>query len=119
MEFKTFESSLLFEQFSGDEEILLEVIDIFHAAQADLLVGIKEGIETKDAEKLRINAHTMKGVLGNFYAKAGAGLAYELELCGKKKEFAQAEKLFYSLETFVKTFMAEIAVLKSNLISPK
>lgn len=115
MEFKSFNSSLLFEQFRGDEGILLEVIEIFDSSARKHLLTIKESIQTRDADKLRISAHTLKGVLGNFFAEEGARLSHELEMCGKKGEFTHSEELFYSLETFVDIFLDEIASVKSSL----
>lgn len=115
MEFKSFNSSLLFEQFRGDEGILLEVIEIFDSSAQRHLIAIKESIQNRDADKLRISAHTLKGVLGNFFAEEGARISHELEMCGKKGEFTHTEELFYSLEAFVDVFMDEITSVKSSL----
>lgn len=115
MEYKTFNHSHLFEQFRGDEEILLEVITIFLEGHQEVVRGLREAIDERDAEKLRINAHTLKGVLGNFYAVDGARTAYELEKSASDPDYQKSQALFKSLEDFLKVFLTELEILKKSL----
>ena len=115
MDYKAFEPSLLLEQFRGDEEILLEVISIFMEGQGEIIKSIKEAIDQKDAEKLRINAHTLKGIIGNFYAVEGAQMAAELEKCGVVSDFQKASGLLGSLDIFMKDFLSDLEILKKSL----
>lgn len=103
-------------QFNGDEEILLEMISIFQDTWPDLLDPIRDSIENKDADKLRLNAHTFKGVLSNFFAEDGTMLAYELELRGEHAKFEDSWVLLNRLEDQLTLFLYEIISLKKTLL---
>lgn len=103
------------QQFQGDEEVLLEMISIFQDTYPDLLGPIRDSIQERDADKLRLNAHTFKGVFSNFFAEDGAMLAYELELRGQKAQFDDSHILLNRLEDQLMLFLYEIVVLKKSL----
>lgn len=115
MEYKSFNGLHLIRQFSGDEEILLDMISIFHHKLPELLAALRESIEYKDADKLRLNAHTIKGVLSNFFAEPVRELAYELELRGKEANFDDSLILLNRLENQLMVFIYELRSLKKDL----
>jgi|GEM_PF-5487054 len=82
MKYTTFNHEELLFQFRGDEEILLEMVELFIEAKEDFLSAIEDSIAKKDGDRLRISAHTLKGVLSNFFAENGKKNAYLLEECG-------------------------------------
>jgi len=115
MEYKTFDGLNLLEQFRGDEEILLEMISIFEDNLADLLVPIRKSVINKDAEQLKLYAHTFKGVLGNFYAEKGKELAYKLEVFGEQSNFDHCIDVLNQLENQLHLFIYELNFFKKNL----
>lgn len=115
MEYRSFNASELLAQFSGDEEILVEMITLFLESWPEILGPIRESFETHDMEKLRINAHTMKGILNNFFAKKGAAFAYELEKCGARAELSGVYELLNALENELTIFFYEIVQLKKTI----
>lgn len=117
MAYTSFDDQHLIEQFRGDEEILLDMINIFQDGLYDLLEPIRQSVLSEDADKLRINAHTFKGVLGNFYSEEGSNLAFELEKRGAHSEFIDAMDLLNQLENLLQKFVFELNSLKVNLVN--
>lgn len=115
MTYTSFNDQNLLQQFKGDEEILLDMISIIQAELDKLLDPIRQAILTKDAECLRINAHTFKGIMSNFYADEGKKLAYELEKRGAQSLFNDALELLNKLEKLLQIFLQELNILKNNL----
>ena len=56
---------ILFE-FEEDFDIFEELISDYKEQLPEFLQDLKTSIESKDAEKLKITAHTLKGIIGNF-----------------------------------------------------
>lgn len=70
-----------FEYF--DNEIILEIIDIFINEYPDRISKIESDIENKDLVALRFDAHSIKGVIANFQREGGV-----LDLAAKLEEIA-------------------------------
>lgn len=104
-------------EFNGDEDILLDMINMFQSRFSELLSHIRESILAHDAKKLKMDAHTIKGVLSNFYAEEGRLLAYELEKRGEQSKFDDAILLLNRLENVLQLFLYELNELKTKLIN--
>lgn len=115
MDYKSFNGPHLVKQFSGDEEILFEMITIFQDSYTDFLEPIRESIQVRDADKLKLNAHTFKGVLSNFYAEDGAMIAYELEIRGERGQFEDSHSLLIRLEAHIRLLLDELVHFKESL----
>ena len=55
--------------------------------------------ESKDAERLKITGHTLKGIVANFYAESLRDAAYNLEVSGSTQDFS---KVLAQIEAFKK-----------------
>lgn len=115
MQFKSFNEDHLLKHFSGDEEILLDMIDTFESSLLSLLSPIRESIQNKNADQLRINAHTFKGIMRNFYAGAGVDMAHQLEQRGLDSKFEDTLSLLNRLEDQLVLFVFELDTLKKSL----
>lgn len=90
------------EQVVGDREMLKEVIDIYRQEYPKQLEEIQRAIERKDAEAIRLVAHTIKGAVANFGAKPAFETALALENIGKSKELSNAGNVFNKLTAELK-----------------
>ncbi len=88
----TFDKESLLNAFEHDWSFLKEVIDIFVNDYPKMINAIQEAIKTKDAESLKRNAHTLKGMSRNFQVEEAAKAALNLEKMGDKKEFDGAKE---------------------------
>ncbi|MBC7427952.1 MAG: Hpt domain-containing protein, partial [Bacteriovorax sp.] len=107
MKYTSFNDSGLMQQFSGDEEILLDMICIFQHGLEGLLTPIRESVLREDAGQLMFNAHTLKGVMGNFYAGEAKLLACKLEQRGQQAIFSDTLILLNKLENELQIFLFE------------
>ena len=115
MELKSLNAPVLLNHFRGDEEILLDMIKAFEEGVDSLINLIREAIETKNADQLRINAHTLKGIMRSFYAEDGSLMAHELEMRGYNSVFDDALEILNRFEDQLMLFLHEIRFLKKDL----
>lgn len=89
----------LFERLDDDQELLVELIEIFLSEYPESIQSIASAIQAQDPEALRIAAHTLKGAVGNFCAYKAMEAAEQLEMSGRNKDLNSVEADFVSLET--------------------
>jgi HPt (histidine-containing phosphotransfer) domain-containing protein len=63
-----------------------------------LLAGIRSAAEAGDAERLRQDAHALKGAAGNFDAVRTVSGAQALELMGKEGDLSRAATIIDQLQ---------------------
>lgn len=115
MRFKTFDHIKLESHFQGDEEILLDMIDVLEEAQEGLLSSIRDAVKTKDSNELRIRAHTFKGIMSNFYAMEAREVSLKIEEAAKSFELDNAHELVLELEGKMGVLIVELKDFKSSL----
>jgi len=115
MNFKSINVPILLNHFSGDEEILLDMIVAFERALENLINPIREAISEKNADQLRINAHTFKGIMRSFYDDIGSEMAHELEQIGINGNFDGVYEILNKLENQLMIFIYELQFLKNDL----
>lgn len=117
MQYKKVNGVELKRRFRGDEEILKDMIDLFIEHSKDLVDNIHSAINSEDGVNLKLHAHTMKGILNNFYAIKASQISYELEILGLKKNFSVARETFEKLVEEIDVILSDLLELKSNLNS--
>lgn len=115
MRFKTFDHAQLERHFQGDEEILLDMIDVLEEAQESLLSSIKDAVISKDSNELRIRAHTFKGIMSNFYAMEAREVSLRIEEAAKSLRLDNAHELVSELEGKMGVLITELKDFKSSL----
>ena len=97
------------EEFEGDKEFLMEVIDSFLEKVGTQTETIRQAISNGDSEIVRREAHSIKGGAANLTADELSKVASELENSGKSGMLGEStvildrlEKEFHRLDTFAK-----------------
>ena len=97
------------EEFEGDEEFLLEVMEGFFENVTSQIGIIRQAIPEGDAEVVRREAHSIKGGAANLTADELSKIAFELENIGTSGVLEQSietlerlEQAFSRLEHFAK-----------------
>lgn len=102
-------------QFHGMEDLALHAISSFLENLPDLLLSIEESIRSNDLKKLELSAHTLKGVLSNFYAEPSQILAWKLEQIGSGEVIDDsARKIYESLKIEISSLVNELLNLKNK-----
>ena len=98
------------EEFEGDEEFLMEVLEGFIENVKSQIKIIRQAISDGDAEIVRREGHSIKGGAGNLTAGKLADIAFELEKIGRSGALKEGsdvlkklEQEFFRLEHFAKT----------------
>ena len=82
----------------GDRELLRELVGMFMTECAESIAAIRKAIDEQNAPGLDRAAHTLKGMVGNFGARAAVETALKLEMMGKQSCLGDAEKMFVVLQ---------------------
>lgn len=80
-----------------DNEIIIEVIDMFINEFPVRMAEIKKNIDELDMPSLKFNAHSIKGVIANFMAELPQSYAKQLEEKGKHNDSSDLEPLYKGL----------------------
>ena len=88
----------ILEEFDNDREFLSEIITGFLANVKRQLIVIQEGIEAADADKVKREAHAIKGGAANLMAVELSQAAARIEIMAKDNAFDQGQPLFSKLE---------------------
>jgi HPt (histidine-containing phosphotransfer) domain-containing protein len=83
----------------GNRRLLLKLVRLFLADYPRRLAGIKEAIRRGDAGALQIEAHTLKGSVGNFAAQQAIAAAERLEIMARDGDLDKARDACMALES--------------------
>ncbi len=97
-----------------DNEVVLEIINIFIDEYPERMATLRKNIDEKDFDQLKFNAHSLKGVVANFVAPDVQELARKLEMKGTDKDIKDIEILYDELKQKTGWVIEELEVLKNN-----
>ena len=89
----------ILDRVGGDQELLREITGIFLAEYPALLADIQAAIEAGDAKRLERAAHSLKGSVANFGARAATDVSFQLEIMGRKGHLEHSPEAFEELLT--------------------
>jgi len=99
-----------------DNEVVLEIINIFIDEYPERMATLRKNIDEEDFDQLKFNAHSLKGVVANFVAPEVQELARQLEIKGTHKDLTDVETLFNALKEKTGLVVEELKALKGNFI---
>jgi two-component system sensor histidine kinase/response regulator len=109
-----FDRSAALERIGGDEELLREIAILFISEYPMLIQEIRAAMETGDAETLERSAHSLKGSVANFEARAAVDAAFRLEAIGRSKNLAEAPAAIRELEAVFQDLHPELLNLSNE-----
>jgi len=99
----------------GEIEFLMELIELFLEDCPKILSEMQTALARLDGQALAAAAHTMKGAVGNFSARAAADAALRLETLARNGNLTQAQEAYAALEREIERLKpALIALGKEN-----
>lgn len=98
-------------QFDGDDELLVEVAELFLADYPRQLTAIRSAVARADAPGVEIAAHTLKGAVSNFAAGAARDAAGRLEALGRDGAVENAEGVYEELVREMRRLEAALRAL--------
>ncbi|MDP7320653.1 MAG: Hpt domain-containing protein [Bacteriovoracaceae bacterium] len=97
--------------FDGDEELIGELLEVFEETYPETLLAIKSSIETENFQDLELHAHTLKGMIANFFAEDLKQKAFILEQQGRNKEKTELIENFNELNQKLPLLVNELKAI--------
>jgi CheY-like chemotaxis protein len=85
-----YDPSVLDTHFGGDQAFLGEIVEVFFQSYPQWQAEIHAAVEAGDPSRLRVAAHTLKGAVGYFGARAVHDLAHRLEQMARAGQLREA-----------------------------
>lgn len=95
-----------------DKSIVVEIIDIFIEEYPQRMSDLKKDIDQKDFTKLKFDAHSLKGVIANFFAAEPQQHARDLEIKGSASDAEGLEETYQKLALTVSDLLEDLKSLK-------
>lgn len=87
----------LLEAFEGDRILLAEAVGFFIEDYPPIVDNIHQSLTADDGDGLKRNAHSLKGMLGNFGAHRAYRLAAQLESMGRTHSLEDGSRILLNL----------------------
>jgi PAS domain S-box-containing protein len=101
----------LLDRVGGDRALLREMVRLFLDTYPPSLAEVREAVARRDAEALHRAAHTFKGMVGHFGARAAVEAALRLEVMGRDGELGDAEQAYAALAAALENLRPALARL--------
>jgi PAS domain S-box-containing protein len=111
-----FDRTALLDYVACNEALLHKIIDRFQEQSPKLLAAVSEAIARRDAAALQFSAHTLKGVVGNFFAETARDAALRLEVMGREGNLAGADEAHAVLTREVERLREALAGLEREAV---
>jgi CheY-like chemotaxis protein len=88
----------LMARLDGDTGLLAEIVELFLESAPRLMRDLKRALEAKDSPAIERAAHTLKGAVANFGARAALEATMRMETLGHGKDLTGARRAWTPLE---------------------
>lgn len=105
----------LMEQVAFDNELLLELIELYIGERARQSLEMKEALARSEWERLSRVAHTIKGSLGSLHAAASHATAQALEMSARAENATECEEFLLSFERQLDMLEEQLLALRRSL----
>jgi HPt (histidine-containing phosphotransfer) domain-containing protein/CheY-like chemotaxis protein len=105
------------EQVGYDNELMVEIIDLFLEERKGQISGMEDCFANRDWESLSKIAHTIKGSLGSLHASRARSRAQELESASRNNEADASIRAYHLLLRDLEALEPELLELKDAVTS--
>ena len=103
-------------EYEGDREFLMTVLNGFLERAKTQMQTLRQALKSGDAERIREEAHAIKGGSGILRANALSGTAFELETIGRSSTLEGGVEVFERMEMQLR-LLEEYSLEKGGTIS--
>jgi len=93
-----FDPSQMLQNIGGDQDLMVQLVDLFLERQADMMSQVRQALALGDAAAVERSAHTLKGTAGNLCAPELTLAAGRLEAVGRLGMLHDAPAVYAHLE---------------------
>lgn len=110
-----FSASKFEEQVAYDQELMVEIIDLFLAERQHDLLAMTESLAAGDLNRLMRSAHTIKGSLASLHAHLARHRSQELETAAKTGNRPACVSLLAALEQDLNNLEPQLLSLRDSV----
>ena len=100
----------------GSVELLCELVGLFDEERTVALAEIQAALETDDASRLRLAAHSLRGTASHFRHNPTCAAARDLEVMGRSGDLGRARETFAVLVEAAAELQQALNQLKADLL---
>ena len=71
------------QHFDGDEELIGEIVEVFEMTYPEAFTALKNALDQQNWKEVELHAHTLKGMVANFFASELKDACFSLEQIGR------------------------------------
>jgi two-component system, sensor histidine kinase and response regulator len=98
----------LLARVENDRELMRDLLSIFKKEFPQHLHSLRQAVESRDAERVSVAAHTLKGMLLNVAATQAASAAAQLERLGRVGKSSEFQAGFAALESEAGKLLSQV-----------
>lgn len=98
----------LYIHFDHDQEMIDELVVVFEETFPEVLLNLETAIKEIDFANIELHAHTLKGMIANFFAADLKEMAFKLELAGREKNDEDLSHYFVKLSEGLPLLIKEL-----------
>ncbi|MCP4353252.1 MAG: response regulator [Desulfobacterales bacterium] len=95
---EVFDIDQLLHHMGGDESFSKELLEMFPQLMSEEINTLKEALDRNNADRVTVQAHSIKGMAANIAASKLRAVAYEMEIAGERGELDRVRLLMDTLE---------------------
>ena len=99
------------------KELVVQIIDIFFSEYGERFENLKHNIANKEFDQLKFNAHSFKGVVGNFMDPTVSGLSQTLDAMARERHESGLEQVYADLEKSTMNLIEQLKAIREELTS--
>lgn len=100
------------EHFDGDIELIGELIEVFESTYPSVMARLEEGVNSGDIEAVKLEAHTLKGMISNFFSEELKTSSSEIELNYNEYTNEEFHKRLLALKNGIPHMIKEVRSAK-------
>ncbi len=94
--------------FAGDEEMIGQLVEVFAETYPGILSELKNSIVLKDFKVIERSAHSLKGMVANFFSETIKEDCFALEKMGKDKALKNVDQYIEKIESNIPRLLEEV-----------
>ncbi len=104
----------LVELLDGNPGLIVTIVDAFFDDCSDYMAAIRAAVEAEDADRLKREAHGLKGATGSLRAGPARDAAGVLEEMGQTGDFTESDAALEALEREIDRLREALHALKAD-----
>lgn len=105
--------SELLKHYEGDCDLVMDLVEVFEETYTETMQDLERACNEKKFQEIEVSAHTLKGMISNFFANAIREKAALLEKMGQAHRIDNAQEIVTEIKELIPLMLNEIKTIES------